>query len=601
MAHIGALDVLINYYDCRGFSGTSAGSLAAALAAAGFTSNEIINPKNRTTLLCHLDGVNSAMDLFDRWSRAKLFFALFLLRINLSPIGKFISIGFVRFLIFILVALLGFKIIISESWRAGSFEFLFYMFLFATIAMVVLFRSNGFGLASLDKFECCLEVLLGKKLGKAVGEQVTFSDFGPLTDRPSLKMVATNLETGRLQLFSPETTPDVPVAQAVAASVCIPGVFAPRRISIKSDGGAEGLFYDGGLVSNLPAWCFDSERMIDADAVTFVISVGQEFLSAPSTKLQWLKRFAWTAIFGASELNHRGISRSLHIDLVTQNIETLDFDASFEKVISVIDENAKLVQDRIEREFDIRNVLEVGRDMFLENFKDIIAEAGPSKDLSIENETNPQDLDSIGHDSRDFRSPRDSDRDACSSASQAHLAPEIRIRAALSDISELSRVWLRTGMKKAKIDRYERFKAPEMPIVFHWQLGFEGQTDLAMPISPRSACGQALFRMTQGNFDPHVIAFDEPTGRAHNFLYAPQDNRADALTAKDLAWIVVLPVCFDAADGRARRYLFILDGTEIVWDDDAKFMDVLLFLQQTIQELLKVRFVGLPEIGNGVT
>ena len=99
VAHIGALDVLINYYDCRGFSGTSAGSLAAALAAAGFTSNEIINPKNRTTLLCHLDGVNSAMDLFDRWSRAKLFFALFLLRINLSPIGKFISICFLNFTI----------------------------------------------------------------------------------------------------------------------------------------------------------------------------------------------------------------------------------------------------------------------------------------------------------------------------------------------------------------------------------------------------------------------------------------------------------------------------------------------------------------------
>lgn len=72
-------------------------------------------------------------------------------------------------------------------------------------------------------------------------------------DHPPLRIVATDIDKKRITIFSKEATvghpgtPEVAVADAVAASIAVPLIFSPKVI-------------DGGLVSDLPIWLFDEER-----------------------------------------------------------------------------------------------------------------------------------------------------------------------------------------------------------------------------------------------------------------------------------------------------------------------------------------------------
>ena len=109
------------------------------------------------------------------------------------------------------------------------------------------------GLSSVHTFRDALRKLLQGRLFPTEPERdVLFSDFG-VDGRPTLKIVATDLNARQLRLFSPEQTPDILVADAVAASICLPVIFRPFEFG-------SSVFLDGGLVSNLPAWPFDEER-----------------------------------------------------------------------------------------------------------------------------------------------------------------------------------------------------------------------------------------------------------------------------------------------------------------------------------------------------
>lgn len=66
----------------------------------------------------------------------------------------------------------------------------------------------------------------------------------------SLKVVATNEETMRPELFSPQTTPDVEVAMAVLGSMAIPGVWPSVHIKAAPHFGTP--YCDGGAWANLP-------------------------------------------------------------------------------------------------------------------------------------------------------------------------------------------------------------------------------------------------------------------------------------------------------------------------------------------------------------
>jgi NTE family protein len=146
------------------------------------------------------------------------------------------------------------------------------------------------------------------------------SDFGT-NGRPPLKIVSANLSARRLHLFSPEKTPKAPVADAVAASICLPVIFRPWIF----DGE---LHVDGGIVSNLPAWPFDEERELDPEALTIAVEIeeppGSE--EAPS-RFGWLSAAVRTALSGSGELNVRVAGPAEQLALPTA-LDLLDFDVA---------------------------------------------------------------------------------------------------------------------------------------------------------------------------------------------------------------------------------------------------------------------------------
>ncbi|WP_161499334.1 patatin-like phospholipase family protein [Flavipsychrobacter stenotrophus] len=80
-------------------------------------------------------------------------------------------------------------------------------------------------------------------------------------------ITATNLTLQRLEIFSWETSPNMPVQLAVRASVSIPLYYgavcidsAGRLVDETSDGGHYNVYVDGGLLANYPVSIFNTEQ-----------------------------------------------------------------------------------------------------------------------------------------------------------------------------------------------------------------------------------------------------------------------------------------------------------------------------------------------------
>jgi NTE family protein len=176
------------------------------------------------------------------------------------------------------------------------------------------------GLAHLDQFKQALAILLQQKIFPGEPNRVVrMEDFGR-AGRPTLKIVGANLSQRNLHLFSPERTPKVSVADAVAASICLPIIFAPWRIG-------EEAFIDGGIVSNLPAWPFDEERELDLDALTIAVEIADTSTASPIRRYNWLHSAVRTAAFGSSELNLRAFGSTERL-VLDSNLNLLQFDLS---------------------------------------------------------------------------------------------------------------------------------------------------------------------------------------------------------------------------------------------------------------------------------
>lgn len=125
-------------------------------------------------------------------------------------------------------------------------------------------RLGHFNTVEIQQFinQVIRERLAAIKHGSAVEWEVpdkaTFLDLA--RGWPSvipLKIVVTDVDNGSLVMFDAHSTPDVVIAEAVAASIAIPIAFEPATIpSFRV-----GRFADGGLVSNLPIWGFVEEKL----------------------------------------------------------------------------------------------------------------------------------------------------------------------------------------------------------------------------------------------------------------------------------------------------------------------------------------------------
>ena len=116
--------------------------------------------------------------------------------------------------------------------------------------------SKDRGFFQTAKFKDWLESLLQEKVsGAGPGGTVLLKDI-----ETPLKIIATNTTDQAIQLFGngKNETPNELVAQAVAASICIPFFFEPHHFQQQ---GKSVELVDGGLLSNFPAWVFDKERL----------------------------------------------------------------------------------------------------------------------------------------------------------------------------------------------------------------------------------------------------------------------------------------------------------------------------------------------------
>ncbi|MBX7198519.1 MAG: patatin-like phospholipase family protein [Rhodospirillaceae bacterium] len=318
IVHVAALKALEqSAVQFAGLAGTSAGSIVATLAAAGFTADDLINPGNEHTILAKLTTIDTSIqrvtDLFGRggWARIKVFRWLTRHRwiFGTALVGAWV--------LPLLLTWAATKIAPSYTFWVACISFV----VIGTAVWFVYRRIVG-GLANLSKLRTALGQLLQEKMFPQEKDRVVrMSDFGR-GDLPSLKIVSANLSQGRLHLFSPERTPLTPVADAVAASLCLPIIFAPWPIDNE-------LHVDGGIVSNLPAWPFDEERELDPGAITIAV----EIEDAPDTDAvhphQWMGAAVRTALFGSGELNTRVSGPTERLALPTK-IDVLDFDVTGE-------------------------------------------------------------------------------------------------------------------------------------------------------------------------------------------------------------------------------------------------------------------------------
>jgi NTE family protein len=197
------------------------------------------------------------------------------------------------------------------------------------------------GLTDIHRFRDALAELLRRKLFPDDPDRtVCMRDFGR-DGRPKLKIVSANLTRQALHLFSAERTPGTPVADAVAASICLPVIFRPWFINGE-------LHVDGGIVSNLPAWPFDEERELDPEALTIAVEIEDRDRREPLDRFNWPPAALRTALFGSGELNLRVAGPAEQLALPTR-FKLLDFDRTGEDAAREVREVAAAVSVRLDR------------------------------------------------------------------------------------------------------------------------------------------------------------------------------------------------------------------------------------------------------------
>lgn len=564
IVHVGALLAVERFgYDVKGVSGTSAGAIVAALYAAGYRPEEILDPESPRTILDEVEGADTAIDLLGAraWNRLAalrrisnplqllgaaaialpLTLGQFLVDGKTEQVAAILALGAAMlasqfFTVFRLVLYVLFFLLLPVSlslWIGPEYGAVAVVIQFAAAYRYLwgLFR----GLASLKKFRDTIGLLLARKVGRqAIPEAVRFRDFGPGTGRPSLKIVATNISRGRMELFSPELTPDAPVADAVAASGCIPIAFGPWRIEEGLEDGRRDLFLDGGIVSNMPAWAFDPERSLDPDAVSFIAGTGDEGApKEPRGLLGWTERVARTAIFGSRSLSVRGVQSAIHVTGQTE-LGVLELDVTAERARRTVRDALKSAEARIGYERDIAKASAQIRDYVV-----AILEANGLFDTATDKAR------------------------VCVCA-----VPQETMRA------------------------MRRNPGAELPLRLAHHAGFEDSADfgLHLPLA-RSCMGQAL---TTG-----ATQFVDLTASGGDYLSAPQDRMARIRTGDGLSWLLAIPISvLDRLNGESRSFAVSVD-CDADLPDSEESLGVLLECCDWIEQRVHDSFLLLGDPSGG--
>jgi NTE family protein len=179
-----------------------------------------------------------------------------------------------------------------------------------------------------------------KWLDEAVRQKIHSPD-GPILFRDlkiPLKVVAGDLLSEKMRVFGGDSDANLSAVDAVVASASYPLFFQPYSFQDR-------LYVDGGLLSNLPAWVFDDERLKEKRPTA---TLGFRFTEVPllprssgtsgppSSLPQFLTRLATTSIFGPQALGVRSIEEYYAFDLAA-DIDTLAFHEIEEKASTLVD------------------------------------------------------------------------------------------------------------------------------------------------------------------------------------------------------------------------------------------------------------------------
>lgn len=152
------------------------------------------------------------------------------------------------------------------------------------------------------------------------GGPVTFSEHHDAF-RVALSLTGSNLYTGKTVYFNVKTTPDLPVATAVRASMSLPIIFKPVFIA-SQDPEINGLYIDGGVWNNTPADAFDTDQ---SQPSTLVLRLGVDSITEVKGFGGFVGRYLELTAGGSGETQFARSRAFQAIELDTTGLDTVDF------------------------------------------------------------------------------------------------------------------------------------------------------------------------------------------------------------------------------------------------------------------------------------
>ena len=218
--------------------------------------------------------------------------------------------------------------------------------------------TRHYGVHTGDEFVAIFKADIERFAGNA---ELTFGQLQALVDAhparyKALTVVATNLSRQQSEVFSAHCTPDIPIWQAVRASISIPLVFEPMKIG--------GQYYvDGGLALNFPIDIYDKTQVdTGRDACTLyrnpqtlgfylepqaLVSQGERY-NPGEVEIDSLKGFALAM---GSFLTEAANSRYIHPDdkfrtvfIDDLGVKSTDFDAPRQTIEALIASGRKATE-----------------------------------------------------------------------------------------------------------------------------------------------------------------------------------------------------------------------------------------------------------------
>lgn len=348
LAHVaGVAAAERNELEFIGVAGASAGALIATLVAVGYTASDMFDPKNPMANLLTRHGITP-----------------------LSLIGES---EWLRF-----AATTKQGAMAQTTGRLRDTKAVFKRVRSAITVANEIRRSGGY--FSTDEIRERLDYFLRNKLmdhHANAGRKVTFTgpikfkDIDPLVVEEccSLKVIVTDITNQRPIIFgTSEAHAEVDVAEAVAASISIPGVFKPARIPSYA-AAPNAIYADGGLVSNLPIWVFAEEKLnyerenmpngrVPILGFSLIDAGAQQ--TAEDTRfggiknvLAYAKKVGSAAIFGGQTVVHEFVADLVHIPMPIR-LRTTEFDFTLQGALDAYYEASASAVGTLVQEFRVR-------------------------------------------------------------------------------------------------------------------------------------------------------------------------------------------------------------------------------------------------------